>query len=73
MLSASEPEWEPFTWRPENSNVDQRVVFMGDNLEGVALEVVAVEQDEDEFLVIHAMNLRNRLRTLDEEARAWEK
>lgn len=55
------------------SDVDQRVVFVGDDLEGVALEVIAVEQEEDEFMVIHAMDLRSRLRTLYEEARAWEK
>lgn len=60
-------------WDPWNSDVDQRVVFTGDDLEGVALEVLAVEQEEDEFLVIHAMNLRNRFRILYEEARSWEK
>jgi hypothetical protein len=60
-------------WGPWNSNVDQRVVFTGDDLEKVALEVVAVEREEDEFTVIHAMNLRNRFRSLYEEARSWEK
>lgn len=60
-------------WSPWNSNVDQRVVFTGDDLEKVALEVVAVEREEDEFVVIHAMNLRNRFRILYEEARSWEK
>jgi len=54
-------------------DVDQRVVFVGDDLEGVALEVIAVEQEEDEFMVIHAMDLRNRLRGLYEEARSWGK
>ena len=58
---------------PTNSNVDQRVVFLGDDLERVALEVIAVEQEEDEFMVIHAMNLRNRFRELYEEARPWER
>lgn len=58
---------------PANSGVDQRVVFLGDDLEGVPLEVLAVEPDEDEFLVIHAMNLGNRLRGFYEEARAWAK
>jgi hypothetical protein len=60
-------------WDPWNSNVDQRVVFTGDDLEGVALEIVAVERGEDEFVVIHAMNLRNRFRSLYKEARSWEK
>ena len=58
---------------PTNSNVDERVVFLGDDLERVALEVIAVEQEEDEFMVIHAMNLRNRFRELYEEARPWER
>jgi len=60
-------------WNPASSEVDRRVVFFGDDLEGVALEVMAVEQEEDEFMVIHAMDLRSRFRGLYEEARAWEK
>jgi hypothetical protein len=59
-------------WDPP-SDVDQRVVFVGDDLEGVALEVIAIEQGEDEFMVIHAMDLRNRFQGLYEEARSWEK
>jgi hypothetical protein len=60
-------------WEPAKSDVDQRVHFLGDDLEKVALEVVAAEREEDEFLVIHAMDLRNRFRNLYEEARKWEK
>jgi len=56
-----------------NSAVDQRVVFMGNDLEGVALEIIAAEREGEEFLVIHAMDLRNRFRGLYEEARKWEK
>lgn len=59
--------------RSSLSGVDQRVVFVGNDLEGVALEVIAVEQEEFEFMVIHAMDLRERLRGLYEEARSWEK
>ncbi len=58
-------------WSPMNSAVDQRVVFVGDDLEEVALEVVAAESAEDNFRVIHAMELRSRFRTLYEEARLW--
>jgi hypothetical protein len=58
---------------PMNSNVHQRVVFLGDDLEGVALEVIAVEEEEDEFMVIHAMNLRKHFRELYEEADKWER
>ncbi len=60
-------------WNGVNSGVDQRVVFIGDDLESVPLEVIAVEHEEDEFLVIHAMNLRKRFRGFYEEARPWAK
>lgn len=55
------------------SDADQRVVFVGDDLEGVALEIIAVEHEEDEFMVIHAMDLRRRFRGIYEEARSWER
>ena len=58
---------------PASSGVDQRIYFLGDDLEGVALEVVAVELEEGKFSVIHAMDLRNRFRGLYEEARSWAK
>jgi hypothetical protein len=59
--------------RPAHSDVSQRIVFVGDDLEGVALEVVAVEEDDEGFVVIHAMNMRNRFRGFYEEARQWAK
>lgn len=55
------------------SDVDRRVYFLGDDLEEVALEVVAAESEAEDFRVIHAMELRNRFRGLYEEARPWEK
>lgn len=58
---------------PMSSGVDKRIGFFGDDLEGIALEVMAVERDEDEFLVIHAMNLRDRFRGFYEEALPWQK
>lgn len=58
---------------PVNSGVDQRVVFLGDDLEGVALEIMAAERSEEEFLVIHAMDLRKRFRGFYEEARSWRR
>jgi hypothetical protein len=60
-------------WNPTTSDVDRRIYFLGDDLEEVALEIVAVEFEEVEFSVIHAMELRSRFRGLYEEARAWEK
>jgi hypothetical protein len=59
--------------KPSHSGVEQRVVFIGDDLEGVALEVIVIEEDEEEFVVIHAMDMRKRFRGLYEEVRQWEK
>ncbi len=61
--------------RSENfgNGPDKRVFFFGDDLEGVRLEVVAAENEEEEFTVIHAMNLRNRFLALYEEAREWQR
>jgi len=53
-------------WHPE-----KHVLFLGDDLEGVALEVLAAENEEEEFTVIHAMNLRNKYFGLYEEVREW--
>jgi hypothetical protein len=58
---------------PSDTGVDQHVLFLGDDLEGVALEVVAAELGEDEFAVIHAMNLRRRFAELYEEAKRWQR
>lgn len=60
-------------WRSTRSEPDRRVTFFGNDLEGVALEVVAAELEEEEFMVIHAMDLRDRHRVFYEEARPWEK
>jgi hypothetical protein len=58
---------------PADSGVDRRVGFFGDDLEGNALEVIAAELDEEEFVVIHAMDLHDRHRDLYEEARKWRR
>ena len=52
---------------------DKHVLFLGDDLEGVALEVLTAENVEEEFTVIHAMNLRNKYLGLYEEAKEWRK
>jgi hypothetical protein len=60
--------------RSENPHgPDKHVLFLGDDLEGVALEVLAAESEEEEFTVIHAMNLRHKFVGLYEEAREWRK
>jgi hypothetical protein len=60
-------------WNPATSDVDRKVYFLGDDLEEVALEVVAAEAAEEDFRVIHAMAVRKRFRALYEEARSWAK
>lgn len=60
-------------WNPVTSDVDRKVYFLGDDLEEVAIEVVAAESYEEDFRVIHAMELRNRFRALYEEALPWAK
>ena len=59
--------------RPNGSDGTQHVLFFGDDLEGVALEVLAAENEDEEFTVIHAMNLRNKYLSLYEEAKKWRK
>jgi hypothetical protein len=50
-----------------------RLVFLGDDEEGIALEVMAVELADDALLVIHAMPLRDRYRKQYEEAKTWRR
>lgn len=60
-------------WDRGTPGIEKRVVFVGDDLERVALEVIAAEEDEEAFVVIHAMNMRKQFRGLYEEVRKWEK
>jgi hypothetical protein len=60
-------------WNRVTSDLDRKLYFLGADLEEVALEVVAVELEEESFRVIHARELRNRLRAIYEEARSWAK
>lgn len=50
---------------------DKRWIFLGEDREGVALEVIAVENDEANLLVIHAMEMRPRYRRAYAEVRRW--
>ncbi|MHB8508064.1 MAG: hypothetical protein ACYDGR_05365 [Candidatus Dormibacteria bacterium] len=50
---------------------DDRLVYLGDDGEGTALEVIVVELSDDEVLVIHAMPLRPKYRADYEEAIKW--
>ena len=50
---------------------DEAVLFVGDDEDGVALEVVGVELDDGKLRVIHAMPMRPTYRPLYEEATKW--
>jgi hypothetical protein len=50
---------------------DDRLIYLGDDADGVALEIMAVELSEDTLLVIHAMALREKYRRQYEEAKKW--
>lgn len=56
---------------PEKASL--RLVYLGDDEEGIALEVMAVELADDALLVIHAMPLRDRYRKQYEEAKKWRR
>lgn len=51
--AAVDPKWQA-----------ERLLFLGDDMNGVPLEVMATELEEDSLLVIHAMKLRPRYRDL---------
>ena len=55
------------------AGTSSRLVFLGDDAEGVALEVMAVELEGESLLVIHAMALRDRYREQYEEAKRWRR
>ncbi|MFZ1925310.1 MAG: hypothetical protein WAU42_04105 [Solirubrobacteraceae bacterium] len=46
-----------------------RIVYLGDDDQGCALEVMAVEGEHGELLVIHAMELRDKYRKRYEDRR----
>jgi len=73
IIEHSGIQWIERAWDRGMSSLEKRVVFIGDDLEGVALEVIAAEEEEEEFVVIHAMNMRKRFRGLYGEVRKWAK
>lgn len=54
---------------PEDA--DRRLVFLGDDERGRALEVMGVRHGDEDLMVIHAMELRDRHRLDYEEAKRW--
>jgi hypothetical protein len=57
----------------QNEVLDRRLVYLGDDVTGRALEVIAVEGREGELIVIHAMPLRAKYRPQYEEAKQWRR
>lgn len=55
------------------AGADPRLVYLGDDAEGVALEVMAIELEDGSLLVIHAMPLGDRYREQYDEARKWRR
>ncbi|MGH2866447.1 MAG: hypothetical protein ACRDNK_02620 [Solirubrobacteraceae bacterium] len=58
---------------PDDSRGESRLVFLGDDSHGVALEVVAVANQTGDLRVIHAMKLRATYQREYEEAVPWRK
>ncbi len=56
---------------PPANDQDERLLFLGDYESGIALEVMAVELQDEDLYVIHAMRLRDRYRAEYEEAKRW--
>jgi hypothetical protein len=50
---------------------DEALLFVGDDADGTALEVVGVELSDGRLRVIHAMVMRPAYRDLYEEAKTW--
>jgi hypothetical protein len=50
---------------------DDRILYLGDDAEGVPLEVMAIEREDGGLHVIHAMPLRPKYRAWYDEAIRW--
>lgn len=57
----------------EPADLSPRLVFLGDDADVVALEVMAIVLEEGSLLVIHAMALHPRYRRQYEEAKKWQR
>lgn len=51
--------------------LDAMLICLGDDPDGRAIEVIAVEGSKEELIVIHAMALRKKYRDQYEEAKRW--
>jgi hypothetical protein len=57
VASAVDPQWEV-----------ERLLFLGDDRHGIALEVMGIELDDGGLLIIHAMKMRRAYRPLYRQA-----
>lgn len=57
----------------DESDYDPRFVFLGPDLEGMPLEVIAVAPEDGSLVIIHAMPLRERFQGWYWEGLQWEK
>lgn len=55
------------------AGAEPRLVYLGDDADGIPLEVMAVELRDGSLLVIHAMPLRDGYREQYEEAKRWRR
>lgn len=60
-----------FRIRAPGTEGDDRLLYLGDDDGGVALEVMAVELEGGELYVIHVMEMRERYCPQYEEAKKW--
>jgi len=56
---------------PPSGGGDHRLVFLGDDEDGLPLEAMAILSEEGDLLVIHSMRLRPRFRVQYEEVKRW--
>jgi hypothetical protein len=56
---------------PPAGQEDDRLLYLGDDEDGVVLEVMAVELQDGALSVIHAMPLRKKYEAEYEEAKRW--
>ena len=56
---------------PPEGQTDERLLYLGDDANGIPLEVMAIALQGGELYVVHAMLLRAKYRRQYEEAKTW--
>ncbi|WBB78617.1 hypothetical protein O7606_20725 [Micromonospora sp. WMMD882] len=62
-----------YTLTAEPPDRPERLLFLGDDRNGVALEVIAVELLDGTLRVIHSMEMRPQYNRLYREAKPWRR